>query len=156
MKSLIGLEKLEELVVQAQLIRGSLDITDAYDLGNATVSVTPAIYDAVDAIFEHGRSDQRVAVMIYRDEDELDPVDGLNFQIFKNSTESDDELREFFEDLRDFIQGDDGVLFHGGILVVVSNVPEDIEDDDLLELLNHGPLKPTIPKIVIASLINRD
>ena len=85
MKSLIGLEKLEELVVQAQLIRGSLDITDAYDLGNATVSVTPAIYDAVDAILEHGQSDQRVAVMIYRDEDELDPVDGLNFQIFKTA-----------------------------------------------------------------------
>ena len=155
MRSPIDIKKLTELVIQAYLIRGSLDITDAHDLANATVSVTPAVYEAMDAIFEHVRSDQRVAVMIYRNEDELDPIEELSFHIFRNSFKSDDELREFFEDLGDFIQGDDGEPFHGGILVVVSNIPDEIGDDDLLEVINHGSLKPTIPQIVLASLVNR-
>ena len=156
MISATEIKLIEELVIQVQLIRGSVDINDPHDLSAATLDLTSAVWHGVDGIFDVLRSEDRVAAMIYRDEDELIPVEDFEFRIFRKNFESDDELRGFFEDLRDFVQGDECVPFHGGILVAISNIPDHLNDEELIESLNREPFKSGIPVTVVSALLNRD
>ena len=154
MKAYIDLEKSAEVEVEGFVFTSIPGIIGTEHSGiDAKFYVHPAVFEAESVVAGRLEAESRVAVMVYLDEDLLDPFERFNFRIIKaeNVDKNSDEIVDALATLLAPGRGDYSEI-HIGILIVVSDIPDDIEDDELIDRLARHPLKDVIPKAAIAAV----
>ena len=154
MKAYIDLEKSAEVDVEGFVFTSIPGISGTeHSVTNAKFYVHPAIFQAESIVAETLKAKSRVAAMVYLDEDPLDPFERFKFRIIKakDVDENSEDIVEVLATLLSSERGDHAEN-HIGILIVVSDIPDDIEDDQLIDRLARYPLKDSIPRAAIAAV----
>ena len=163
MKAFIDRQKSAEVDVEAYVYRSTVElVADESEEGfGLEILVDPGLHEAARLVSQELWEQPRVAIMVYRHQDQLDPYGRFDFHIIRDEDDDEVKIRDFIETLAEpdedhFPKSFGDFDVNAGVLVIVKCIPDDIEDEFLLDRLSRHPLKDAISQAAEAAFGDTD